>query len=409
MEVTGRTAFLRQWSAIAAYGIALAPSLNSFRVGVTQTTAAESLIAPAAIAVAILSLVVGFGTTHKKSFSRVATLLWLALMLFLIASTLQWRSADAAATRRILTMVTLIGIYAGAAVWAKLLFDDGVILHAMRNVVLVNAAVTLVQFGLSLILHRGIIMPWQTPSLLTPYRPCGWFMEPAHYGAYVALWASMDEKRLTLAGTVTVVLALLAGGSILSLLALVLIVAPWTKLSWRRKGPVVGVLAVLVTLVIIVVALRFPAIQLRLSQLNNGSAFSRVVKTPLVLSYLWRVHSTGIFFGYGPAALESLIAGYRGSFSAQVLATGSYLNGWGQGIGQWGILGVLLCWLIWILASRRGSSRWQVTTVALVLIVLQVGADISPTNIAFWIPALVMGSRIFESRSDSDVQRGQGV
>lgn len=47
--------------------------------------------------------------------------------------------------------------------------------------------------------------------------------------------------------------------------------------------------------------------------------------------------------------------------------------------------------------------------VALVLVVLQAGADISPTNIAFWIPPLIMGSRILESRPESDVQRGRGV
>lgn len=392
MKVFGHSVGLRPWATVAAFGVALANSLNSFRVGATRTMGAEMLIAPVAIVVGVVGLGIGFGAANRKSARRVAVLLWIALALFLVVSLPRWGVTDAEATRRILIPAIVVGVYAAAATWAGLLFNDGAILRAMRGIVLLNAAVTVVQLGLSLILHRGVIMPWQTPILLNPYRPCGWFEEPSHYGIYVALWASMDHKRPTLAVMALVILALLAGGSIMSLVALILIVVPWTKLAWRRKGPIVGVLAVLAMLVIIIVALRFPAVRLRLGQLNNGSAFARVTKTPLVLSYLWQVSGVGILFGYGPAALESVINGYRGSFSVQVLSSGSYLNGWGVGIGWWGIVGVLLCWLIWIVASRRRSSFRQVASIALVLAVLQLGAEISPSNIVFWLPALVMSS-----------------
>jgi hypothetical protein len=46
---------LSRWRTIAAYGVALAPSLNSFRVGATRTTAAEAIVAPVAIIMAALS------------------------------------------------------------------------------------------------------------------------------------------------------------------------------------------------------------------------------------------------------------------------------------------------------------------------------------------------------------------
>jgi len=389
MKVFGRGVGLGGLSALAAYGVALAPSLDGFLVGATHTTPAEKLIVPVAIVVAVVGLGIGLGAAKKKSVSRVAVLLWIVLVLFLMANVPWWTLTDAA-TKQILFLVATIGVYAGAATWAGQLFNDGAILHAMRGIVLVNATVTVVQFVLSLILHREIVMPWQTLTLLNSYRPCGWFREPAQYGAYVALWTSLDNKRPTLAGLVTVLLALLAGGSVISLLALILIVAPWTKLYWRRKGPIAAVLAALLTLGTIVVALRFPAVQSRLSYLNSDSMFTRVTKTPLVLSYLWHVSSAGIVFGYGPVRVASLISGYEGSFSVRVLSSGSFLSGWGQGIAWLGIVGVVLCWFIWIVASRRGSSRWKVASVAVVLAVLQAGADISPTYIIFWIPALIM-------------------
>lgn len=391
MKVFGHSVGLRPWATVAAYGVALAFSLDSFRVGATGTVPAEMLIAPIAIVVAVFGLGIGPGIASKKSVSRVAVLLWIVLALFLVASVPRWISTDVAATKQVLSSVVVVVIYAGAATWAGLLFDDGVILHAMRTIVLLNAAVTVVQFGLSLVLHHAVMMPWQSAFLLSSNRPCGWFQEPAHYGTYVALWASMDEKRLPLVNLVTVALALLAGGSIISLLALILIVVRWAKMSWGRKGPIAAVLVVLLTVGVMALVLRFPAVQLRLSQLGNGSAFARVAKTPLVLSQLWRVDGVGMMlFGYGPARAGFLING--GSFSGQILASGDYLNGWGQGITWWGILGVFLCCLMWIAASRRSSSRWVVMSVALVLAILEFGADISPTLIAFWIPALVMSS-----------------
>jgi hypothetical protein len=404
---------LSRWRTIAAYGVALAPSLNSFRVGATRTTAAEAIVAPVAIIMAALSLSLGRRGVGRRSVRLVGILLWLALMVFLIASVPRWILADFTTGRRILTVVALVGGFGGAATCAGLLFDDGAILKAMRSIILANALVTMVEIALSMVLGHGIIMPWQNPALLTPYRPCGWFMEPSHYGAYVMLWAVMDKRRPALAWTTALIAALLAGGSIISLLALVVLVAPWTVVAWRRRGAINAIASVFLASAIMILALQVPAVQLRLSQLGDSSAFARTTKTWLVLPYLGQTQSTGVFFGYGPKGASSLVGEYEGSLSSQVLASGDYLNGWGDGIVSWGIVGVLSCWLVWIAASHRMNDWRKVLSVAFVLAVLQTGADYSPTTVVFWIPALVMGSsnlahlgiRSLRSRSSEAVNK----
>lgn len=245
-----------------------------------------------------------------------------------------------------------------------------------------NVLFMIIEIVLSVFFKYKIILPWYSPAIISPYKPSGFFAEPAHFGEFFIIYTLIfvdNKKNKIKVKEVLILLGQLITGSIICFVSTVVFIFSLINIKRRKHLLILIILSFLIISININYNINFID---RQSQIWNNSLVLRVYKSYYVIKDIPLIK---FLFGFGFAQSSLAVGYYNGEYKNIFISSGGYYSGLGNNILMIGFLGASLFEILLVYLFIKSKGRHRGIIFSLIYLALRGVADINVVMFNFWL------------------------
>lgn len=254
--------------------------------------------------------------------------------------------------------------------------------NIMLYILYFNALFMIIEIFLSVFFKYKIILPWYSPEIISPYKPSGFFAEPAHFGAFFIIYTIIfvDNKKIKIKiKEILILLGQLITGSIICFVSIVVFIFSLINIKRKKHLLILIILLFLILYININYNINFKD---RLSQIWNYSLVLRVYKSYYVIR---DIPLKDFLFGLGFAQSSLAVGYYNGEYKDIFISSGGYYSGLGNNILMIGFLGASLFEILLMYLFIKSKGKYRGIIFSLIYLGLRGVANINVVMFNFWL------------------------
>ncbi|PKP61955.1 hypothetical protein CVT91_01185 [Candidatus Atribacteria bacterium HGW-Atribacteria-1] len=254
--------------------------------------------------------------------------------------------------------------------------------NTMLYILYFNVLFMVIELVLSVFFKYKIILPWYSPAIISPYKPSGFFAEPAHFGEFFIIYTLIfvdNKKNKIKVKEILILLGQLITGSIICFVSTIVFIFSLINIKRRKYLLILIILLFLVIYINVNYNINFKD---RLSQTWNYSLALRVYKSYYVIK---DIPLTKLLFGFGFAQSSLAVGYYNGEYKDIFISSGGYYSGLGNNILMIGFLGASLFEILLAYLFIKSKGIYRGIIFGLIYLALRGVADINVVMFNFWL------------------------
>ena len=254
--------------------------------------------------------------------------------------------------------------------------------NTMLYILYFNVLFMIIEIVLSVFFKYKIILPWYSPAIISPYKPSGFFAEPAHFGEFFIIYTLIfvdNKKNKIKVKEILILLGQLITGSIICFVSVIVFIFSLINIKRRKYLLILIILLFLVIYINVNYNINFKD---RLSQTWNYSLALRVYKSYYVIK---DIPLTKLLFGFGFAQSSLAVGYYNGEYKDIFISSGGYYSGLGNNILMIGFLGASLFEILLAYLFIKSKGIYRGIIFGLIYLALRGVADINVVMFNFWL------------------------